>query len=621
MKQAKKLFCVLLAALMLCALTACSQPAQAPEATEAPAETAAPTEAPAALYTAGTYEGTGTGNNGPITVSVTLSDNAIESVEILSQGETEAIASGALESIPAAIVAGQTLAVDAVSGATHTSEGILAAAEAALTAAGADVEALKVPAEAEAAGTSTIEKTADVIVVGGGGAGLAAAVEATEQGASVIVVEKTSILGGNTLVNGGIYNCPDPELQEPAGITDSVELFIQQTYEGGDKVGNLELITTMCESAYDGLKWLEELGVQFQDVITQGPGSLYPRTHDTVNGTGADLIDAYVKTLSGRTDLCEILMNTPADTLLTDGDKVTGVSATDADGNTVLLSANNAIILATGGFAGNVEMRVQYCQGEKWPDLGENLLTSNMAGITGDGIRMAEAVGANLIDMDQIQLLHMCSPKNGSTDGNTIKCKSVDSVIFVNQEGNRFVCEDGRRDEISKATLQQTGSIMYVIESADGNPGTYDEMLTHDGRTYTQAIADGDLYSADTIEELAALIGADAANLQAALDEYNANVEACAEVDSLGRTTFINRIETGPFIATPRCPAAHHTMGGVQIDTQCHVLRADGTVIEGLLAAGEVTGGIHGGNRLGGNAVVDTVVFGRIAGQTAAAAK
>ncbi len=610
----KKRVSILLSALIaLGCLAACASNAEV--TTEAKA---GETKAPGVAYKAGTYEGVGKGNNGPIKVKVRVSATAIEAIDIVEQGETPAIASGALKSIPEAIVAGQTLAVDAVAGATRCSEGILGAVEQALAAAGANVAALKKAAPQAPQAKGTLEKTADVIIVGGGGAGLAAAVEASANGASVIVIEKTSILGGNTLVNGGIYNCPDPELQKPAGIEDSVDLFIKQTYEGGDRLGDLKLITTLCTNAYSGLQWLKGLGVQFKNAITQGPGSLYPRTHDTVNGTGADLIKAYVATLSQRADTCEIMMQVTGKSLITDGDRVVGVSAVDGSGNTITLHAKKDVILATGGFAANVEMRVKYCQGEKWPDLGPNLKTSNMAGITGDGIRMAEAVGANLVDMDQIQLLHMCSPKNGSTDGNTIKCKSVDSIIFVNQEGKRFVREDGRRDEISKATLAQTGGIMYAVESSDGNTGTYDELLTHDGRTYTKAIADGDLFSAPTVAELAALIGADATNLQAALDEYNANVEVGGTKDALGRTTFINKIITGPFIATPRCPAAHHTMGGVQIDSQCHVLRADGSLIVGLLAAGEVTGDIHGGNRLGGNAVVDTVVFGRIAGKTAA---
>lgn len=608
MRLRRSLIALLSMALVLGPLLSC--------VSQSGAKTAA--KKPGAAYTAGVYEGTGKGNNGAIRVKVAVSDTAIKSIEIVEQGETADIAAEALKSIPEAIVANQSLAIDAVSGATHVSEGILEAVEQALAAAGADVAALKKPARQAAAEKLNIEKSADVIIVGGGGAGLAAAIEATSNGASVIVIEKTAILGGNTLVNGGIYNCPDPELQGPAGIKDSVELFIKQTYEGGDKLADLRLVTTLCENAYDGLQWLKTVGVKFQNAITQGPGSLYPRTHDTVNGTGADLIKAYVATLAARTDKCEIIMNTTGKSLIVKDGRVVGVSAVDAAGNTVTLHAGKNVILATGGFAGNVEMRVKYCQGEKWPYLGPNLKTSNMAGVTGDGIRMAEAVGANLVDMEQIQLLHMCSPKNGSTDGNTIKDKSVDSIIFVNKEGKRFVREDGRRDEISKATLAQTGGVMYAIESADGNPGTYDQMRTHDGRTYTKAIADGDLISAPTVKELALKIGADPANLQAALDDYNSNVASGAKKDSFGRTTFINQIAAGPFIATPRCPAAHHTMGGVQIDTECRVLKPDGSIIAGLLAAGEVTGDIHGGNRLGGNAVVDTVVFGRIAGRTAA---
>lgn len=603
----KKIATVLIAAMLaVVMLVGCGSKTASPAASEEKSK----------AYTAGTYEGEAQGKNGVVKVAVTVDDNSITEVKVTDHSETAGIGDAPIEQIPKEIVEGQTLKVDAVTGATITSNAILAAVEDALTKAGADIEALKA-AEAAAKETKTIEKTADVIIVGGGGAGLAAAVSATDGGASVIVVEKTAILGGNTLVCGGIYNCPDPKLQDPEGIEDSVELFATQTWEAGDKLANKELVDILCGNAYDGLKWLEGLGVEFTGKITQGPGSLYPRTHEAVKTHGTGFIDAYKTNLESKGDLYEAVMNTSAKSFIMENGKVVGVNAVDSDGNTVIFHANKDVILATGGFAGNVELREKYCEGEKWPDLGESLLTTNMAGVTGDGIIMAEEIGASLIDMEQIQLLHMTSPKNGSTDGNTIKCKSVDSVIFVNQEGNRFVREDGRRDEISKATLEQTDSFMYVVESSDGNTGSFEEMQVHDGRTYREAEADGDIFIADTLEELCEKTGMNVDNLKKSLDGYNASVREKATSDEFGRTVFVNEILNGPFVATPRVPSAHHTMGGVEIDSECHVLDTNGKIIEGLLAAGEVTGGIHGTNRVGGNAVVDTVVFGKIAGETA----
>jgi len=565
----------------------------------------------------GIFEGTGAGHGGDLTVTMEVKDGKITSVTVKeSHQETPGISDAAIETLPASIVEHQSLAVDTVAGATITSKGILEAATAAAAAAGLDMDALTKPLEKAPAEGKEIDMTADVIIVGGGGAGLAAAVAATDNGSSVIVLEKMGALGGNTIVCGGIYNCPDPELQEPAGIEDSVELFIKQTWEGGDKVANIDLVTTMCENSYDGLKWLESMGMEFRDYVNQGPGSLYPRTHEAVEVMGTGFINTYVRNLKEKGDLCQILLNTTGDALIVQDNKVVGVTAHDTQGNTYTLHSNQGVILATGGFAGNVELRQRFCEGDKWKDLGEGVLTTNTPGVTGDGIFMAEAVGANLVDMEQIQLLHLGNPKNGTTDGMTHRCLSVDYVIYVNKEGKRFVREDGRRDEICNAILSQPDGIMYILESSDDNETPIEEARTHEGGKLTDAIARGDVIMADTLEEMAQKLGCDPAVLQATVDEYNAMVDAGKD-ELTGRVLLKNKLLTGPYFATPRVPSAHHTMGGVQIDTQCRVLRPDGSIIEGLLAAGEVTGGIHGGNRLGGNAVVDTVVFGRIAGQTA----
>ena len=571
-----------------------------------------------ASYTPGTYTAEARGMWGTIPVTVTVSENAIESIEVGENNETAGLRQWPMNIIPQEIIESQSLAVDTVTGATVTSRGIISAVEDCLKQAGADVAALKVAAEKEPA--QDVEASADVVIVGGGGAGLAAACSATENGATVIVVEKMGTLGGNSMVSGGIYNTPDLEAQAPLGIEDSPEFFAQQTWEGGDKIANKELVDKMCFNALDGLKWMESMGLEIKPGVGQGTGSLYQRTHYAVLPQGSGYIKAFVETLMTREDLCTIMMDTTAESLIVEDGRVVGVNAVGKDGNAVTLRASKGVVVATGGFAGNVEMRVQYCQGEKWPDLGKSLMTSNMPGVTGDGIRMCEAVGANLIDMDQIQLLQVCNPKNGTTSGH-FNAAGVQGYVLINKEGERFIREDGRRDEISKAMIAQTDGIAYLLMSGETiyDPET---QTIASGRTVADMVETGDdgWVSGETLEELAANMGVPADALVAAIDEYNSAVENGGP-DQFGRTLLNYKFEKGPWYAYPRSPAAHYTMGGVQIDTAARVLSTDGNVIPGLYAAGEVTGGIHGGNRLGGNAIVDFVVFGRIAGNSASTAE
>lgn len=645
----KKVLSLLLSVLMVFSMCACTQSETNKEST--------------ASLTPGVYAGTAVGRNGEITVEVTLSETSIESIDVISQSETQNIGTTAVEAMVKAIVEQQSVAVDSLSGATISSAAVKLAVKNALSEAGANLDDWN--KQEEKVMNSEILDEADVVVIGGGGAGLAAAVSALQSGAeSVIVIEKTDILGGDTNVNGGIYNTPDETLQSKTemtdgnrtlievaikeeavndvhaaliqqvkedydaynasgntGIFDSAAWYALQTWNGGDKVADLGLVETLANQAYDGYQWLISLGASFKDVISQGPGSLYPRTHDTESGLGAEFINTYTAYLNEHYgEQVHVYYGTPATELLMDENgNCVGAKAEDTNGNTYTFTANHGVVLATGGFAGNVEMRVEYCQSEKWPNLGSDVGTTGVASDTGDGIVMASKIGANLVDMDQIQLLHMCNPKNGTTDDNSAKDKGVSSILFVNQEGNRFVAEDGRRDTICLAVLEQTDAIFYAIESWDGNgDATLDELVTNNGVSYTEEIAKGNMFIGDTLEDLAKAIGADAENLKAAVENYNALVEAGATEDEFGRTTFVEKLENGPFLAVPRKPSAHHTMGGVQINSAAEVLNTEGNVIPGLYAAGEVTGGLHGGNRLGGNAIVDTVVFGKIAGENAA---
>ena len=600
---------------------------------------------------AGTYTGETPGHNGTVKLEVTLSADKIESVTVTEHDETPGIGTVAIDQVTKAIVDHQSLAVDTVSGATITSRAILRRVEAILKEQGADVDALKQAADNPAA--QDVELTADVVVIGGGGAGLSAAVTAAAQGKSVILVEKMGFLGGNSIVAGGIYNCPDPELQDKADVAgnpaelvekaiaeepvsdahkalmeevkseyeafkatdktlfDSAAWFALQTWNGGDKIAKLDVVRTMTDHSTVAYHWLKELGMEFEHVITHGAGSLYPRTHQAVKPNGVGYIDAFTDSLKFARDYT-LLMNTEAKTLLVTDGRVTGVEAETRDGGKVTLHANKGVILATGGFAGNVELRVKYCQGEKWPYLGDRLVTSNVAGVTGDGIFMAEAVGANLVNMEQIQLLHICNPQTGATfDIN----RTYSNAIFVNKEGKRFVREDGRRDDMSKGILAQTDSVMHMILSSEAIPDPATS-ITLGGQTI-QYMVDNNrsgYVMADSLAELAEKIGVPADALQKTVDDYNAAVDGAA--DEVGRVTFGEKILTPPFYSYPRSPAAHHTMGGVDIDVKCRVLDTNGDAIPGLYAAGEITGVVHGGNRLGGNAIVDFTVFGKIAAES-----
>jgi len=353
------------------------------------------------------------------------------------------------------------------------------------------------------------------------------------------------------------------------------------------------------------------MGMEFNDFVTLGGGSLYPRTHGATTPNGTGYIAAFNRTLKERENV-QIVMDTEGKSLIMDGDKVVGVNAVGKDGNAVTLMANKGVILATGGFAGNVELRQKYCEGEKWPDLGPELTTSNMPGVTGDGIFMAEAAGAELVDMDQIQLLPFCNPLTGATfDITSANC-------FINKEGKRFVREDGRRDDMAKAMIAQPDGEVYYILSCEDPNAVYSL-----GKKTLQYYLDNNLYGyviADSLEALAEKIGVPAENLVATIADFNAHVES-GEVDFTGRVSYNSKIEGSFYAAYPRKPAVHHTMGGVRIDTKTHALRADGSIIEGLYCAGEIVGDIHGGNRLGGNAIVDFCVFGRLAGNVAATDK
>ena len=632
-----------LAALSLCAallLSSCGTPAEKATVSAAPQE---------GTYKAGTYEASADGRNGPVKVSVTFSADAIEKVEITEHTETGGIADPAISDIPAAIVDYQSLGVEAVSGATITSDAILAAVADCVKQAGGDVDALKAVPVGEGPKVEILQDTTvDVLVVGGGGAGLSAALSAAQNGASVIVVEKLSALGGNTLRCGGAFNTYDPEGQannpmdealtstvegllahedvseehaalkaevqeqwdeyKASGRTnlfDSPEWHALQTLDAGDYLGNISQIRTLTSNSLDTLHWLSDNGVNWSDEVSTVVGALWNRSHQTLpDPSGAEIVAALEN--AARDEGVQIYLDTKAESLVSEGGKVTGAVLTNANGETVTVKATKGVILATGGFGANPDMLKEYNQeGSKWENI-EKLSTNNTPGATGDGITMGLDVDANLVGMGWIQLMALNSISGGGISG------YVNSTAFVNKEGKRFVAEDQRRDVLAEGALAQTDQMFFgICDNKEATLRMAQEAL--DGQVQYGMISRG-----ETLAELAETIGVPAEALEQTIAEFNDLVKA-GKPDEFGRRTWEGTIEEGPFYAVAFSPCVHHTMGGLEINGNAEVLSADGAVIEGLYAAGEVTGGIHGTNRVGGNAVPDALTFGKIAGENAAA--
>ncbi len=604
-------------------------------------------------YIAGTYTASARGNNGDV-VEVVCSETSIDSVTVKEHKETKGISDPEIERIPKDIVENQTLSVDIISGATNTCNAILSAAEECLKNAGGDIEALKTKtADNKPKVTESIEKQADVIVLGGGGAGVSAALATAEEGSSVIIVEKSAALGGNTILAGGGFNGVDPERQqnvemndaqieevrkllavEPKNelhkeiqqkvkeqfdehlasgsksLFDSVEFFTLQTYAGGDYVAKLPLVYETCKRATEGIKWLEDLGLKWNDKVRIYTGALWARSHDAQGyKSGIGFINVFTDTIKEKNLPVEIVYEVKADSLISENGRVVGATGKGQDGTEYTFKANKGVVLATGGFSANVEMRQKY--NTLWADLGPNISTSNSPNITGDGIIMDEEIGANLIDMGMIQIIPTGTPpflKNGSG------YMGMGSNLYVNKNGERFVNENSRRDVLTKAVFEQEDSLYYIIVN-EKNARIDENGITRFGVPVEDYIADGVTFKADTIEELATKIGMDPKVLGKTVDEWN---EMCKTgIDNkFGRNVFLEDVwlNEGPFYASPRTPSVHHTMGGVEVDTEMHVINTSGEIIPGLYAAGEVTGGIHDSNRIGANAIPDALANGRVAG-------
>lgn len=592
----------------------------------------------------GDFTGTAKGFGGDVSVTLTLTDGAIAGCTAEGKEETQGVGSEAIAKMPGAIAENGSIAVDGVSGATITSTAIKEAAAAALTAAGLNPDDYKTAVENDAsAEDSTVD--ADVVVVGAGGAGMTAAITAAAEGKTVVILESQSMVGGNSVRATGGMNAGKTVYQDenefgesagvektlktaaekyadnetitalaktvseqwaayqanPTGYFDSVELMELDTMIGGKGINDPELVETLCANSADAIDWLDEHGITLHNVSSFG-GASVKRIHRPVNAEGKTVsVGSYMIPLLQEN--CEkagvkMMLDTTATEILTDANgAAVGVKATGASGETVTVNAK-AVVLASGGFGANLDMVVKYK-----PEL-KGFMTTNAPGIQGQGIEMAEAIGAATVDMDQIQI-------HPTVEANTAALITEglrgDGAILINEEGQRFIDEVGTRDVVSAAEIAQTGSYSWlVVDQAMADASSVIQGYIKKGYTVTGA----------TYEELGKAMGVDAAAFAETMEKWNGYVEAKNDPD-FGRTSFANPLNTAPYYAVKVTAGVHHTMGGLKINANTEVLNEKGEVIPGLFAAGEVTGGVHGANRLGGNAVADFTVFGRIAGAAA----
>ena len=558
-----------------------------------------------------TAEGTGVGKHGDITVAVTFDAGKIQDIKIVKNAENPILAKKVFTDLKDQVVALSSTDVDLISGATFSAKGFIdavndAAKKAGVTLAKADKKALKKAAR-ELPKTSNY----DVVVIGAGGAGFSAAITARNAGANVVLLEKMPAVGGNSLISGAEMNVAKNWVQPKLGINDdSPELHAQDTFKGGDGKGDMKVINVMTHEALDAAKWCRDyLGVRFEDdnLFFFG-GHSRKRALIPVGHTGTEFIAKF----QAKADELGIpvITNMKAEELIKDKDgRVVGVKAT-MDGSEYTFNAKGGVVLATGGFGANPEMVKKYN-----PKIDERFKTTDAPGSTGEALYMAERAGAELVNMGYIQTYPICDPISGAIE--LIADARFDGAIMLNQEGKRFVEELQRRDVLSEAILNQTGRYCWVLWN--DKIGSISNTVKAHANEYEAFTKQGIMTTCDDLKCIADFT-------KIPFDQLQKTVKRVSDMAGKGNDKDFNHrsglvdMQQGKYYVIKAVPSTHHTMGGVRINEKAEALTAEGKVIPGLWAAGEVTGVTHGTNRLGGNAYTDIIVFGRIAGEAAAKA-
>jgi len=674
----------------------------------------------------GQFIGHSTGFLGPIEVEITVESGVITDIEYLEFGDTAFLTIVARERIPQQIITHQSLGVDIVTGVTISSFGIIAAVTDAAQEAGLDVAALR-SAPVDITPGAEIVTTTDVLVIGGGGGGFAAAISAAQAGADVILIEKASVFGGNTMMAGGAINAANPTVQaymtlgagayntlrgiQNADINDPsfhfdlfpewqpilmevqselTEFFnqyadrtpgvdmpgfdsnalhkwhmfyfgLRDMLDGSVIASRLDLATIMVEEALDTFAWLRDLDAVIIDFdpdqfrareanvgFSTVPGAGWQRTHPTIGIPGMTVGEVRRDGLYATASNMNITMmtDTRGTELLTNaaGEVVGARAVCMITGTEMVFNTNNGVILATGGFGDNAPMAVYYDNFWGPEYLTPTTLSTNKGTLRGDGIVMARALGAAVTaDMGAVQFLPHSSPISGCLFRGGPVWGSAERNLYLDLNANRFVSEYAGRDDLTRGALSNENRIMYSVfagtivdVTGEGLPVNRAARGVYLNAPGVQAqLANGYIWAGGTVRELyehsQSVRAKNVENawtyedLRAAIEGYN-QIVVNQHDPYFGKHVIdgfidLEYIESNPDVGIligPRAPSIHHTMGGLEVDTDLRVIREDGSAIQNLWAVGEVVGGIHAGNRLGGNALTDAFVFGRIAGENAA---
>ncbi|OCG48065.1 flavocytochrome c [Gilliamella sp. Choc5-1] len=523
-------------------------------------------------------------------INVELGNDFIKDIQLVNANNFDREVLNNFTEIKHRIIDSNSPHVDAISGATTQCEAFKKAVTKAM--AKSNKEAII------AEGGDPNDRAFDVVVVGSGGAGLSAAIQAHDLGANVIIIEQMSVIGGNTNKASAGMNAAETKFQKLKGIVDNKELFYKETMAGGKNKNNPELLRYFVENAPNAINWLDDNGIELSGITTTG-GMSIDRTHRPESGAavGGFLISGLVKNINKRN--IEVMLDTAVTEIVTENHKVIGVKVSEEDGSTHLIKTK-AVIIATGGFSANTTMVEKYR-----PDL-KGFVTTNHKGATGSGIMLLEKLGAGTVDMGEIQIHPTVEQTTSYLISESIR---GGGAILVSQKGQRFVNELDTRDNVSAEIIKLPEHYAYIL---------FDQQVRDENRSVEEYVSNELVSQANMLEELAQKLSIDSKTLAKTVERYNQFVTAKHDED-FGRTTGMRHpIQKGPFYAIKIAPGVHHTMGGVTINTQTQVLDADKQIIQGVFAAGEVVGGVHGANRIGGNAVADIIIFGTQAGKKAA---
>ena len=596
-KTSRIFLSILLIMTMLLSIVGCTT-------AEKPVDT--PPQSEEAIYKAGAYTATAKGHNGDVKVEVVFDDTSIVSIKVLEHAETAGIGDLPIDRLPEEIVTGQTLTVDSVTGATFTSEAILAAVEDCVKQAGGNVEDLKVGSDSDVKNEETV-LTTDIVIVGAGGTGLTAAASAYENGADVIVLEKLAITGGSTGISGGGIAATDTKFQRELGITDTKQSWMdlwkerQDSSNPGFMYPNYEMVDKFMDEAVITTEWLADyVGHKYGRV--EGYGVDYvQRLHFPAEIDGKTGGAAFIKSIENfvRKNNIEIMTETKANELITNANgDVVGVIAEGKDGK-ITINAKK-VILAAGGFAKNDELLERLA-----PKLaGSAALSAAAVGSTGDGILMAEKVGAVLYEEPWSIGLSFGAKVDG-TSGLAWDWTKV----YVNETGERFINEETHYAIVTNFVAEQN-TPWLILDSSEQNAKTV-ELLE-------AALSAGEVVKGETFEELAEAMGVPKETLAKTMTDYNAGAKA--GTDSLGKSkNFLVPMETAPYYALKIYPKTMGTFGGVKTNDNFQVLRADGSIINNLYAGGECANRIlYNQVYMSGSAVQFAATSGRISGAHAA---